>query len=159
MSDAEREILKLAIEAYDGALERGGRFSIVAVGDRLYAEQVDRYSEDHSVGRDLLRIAIHDAIRKVDRQRAKLAPQATLFNDLDRPIPVGQAERIARRHMFLPDWAVHLAFVGDNAANVNAGAARENRRFTALSPYLSQGMNTEASVNAWQIDHPDGELP
>lgn len=159
MSDAAREIEKLGIEVYDGLLERDEPFTVMQAAEKLDWLVLERFGDDHSVGRELLSTVAHQTIQKIDRSRTKPAPQESLFSGLDRSIPVAEAKRIARRYMRFPDWAEHLAHVGDNAANVNASAAKENHRFSALSPYLSQGMNTEAAINAWQVDHPDDELP
>jgi hypothetical protein len=85
--------------------------------------------------------------------------QHTLGDDLDAAIAIGDSTRRVRRRMDMTDWAKHLGYISDTAARVNARVLKENRRYAALLPYLTQGMDTEAALAAWQGDHPDEVLP
>ncbi len=69
-------------------------------------------------------------------------------------IAIGDGQRISRRNMTNGHWSAHLAHGGENAAGVNASAARENRRYVALSPYLATGLDTEQAMKAWQAANP-----
>lgn len=159
MNHAEQQIRKLAIELYDQALAAGRGFEIEELVERLIADLVERWSsEDRSVLAELLEISAREAIQYVDKQRTKPTEQPTLGEDLDRSIKVGGSVRIVRRRMAAQDWARHMGFVNDNAGRVNQAAGRENRRYAALLPYLTQGMDTEAALAAWQSANPDQVL-
>lgn len=159
MNHAEQQIRKLAIELYEKALADGDRFTLAELIERLIADLVSRWSsEDRSVLAELIEISAREAVEYVDKQRTKPPEQATLSDDLDRAIKVGDAERRVRRRMGNREWSQHLAYVNDNAAKVTAAAARENQRYAALAPYLESGMDTEQAFAAWQSDHPDKVL-
>lgn len=155
----ERQLLKLAAECYDLAVERGEHFTVADLGDSLATDLVARFDRDGSITRDLIGMTAHHLVAAVDRERTKPVPEATLFDDLDRVVPVDAGQRIARRHMDTRDWSAHLANVSANAARVNASAAKENTRFAALAPYLSTGLATGEAVAAWVADNPDQILP
>lgn len=160
MSDAiSRELNKLATEHYDRALESRDHFTVAEVADGLAVDLLGRFSEDHSITRDLIAMTAHSLARKVDQARILPAdPAPSLFDDMDRPVPVAGSRRIARRHMRQDDWSEHLENVSGNAARVNAAASREYARHSALSPYLAEGLTTEAAAERWQADNPDKVL-
>jgi len=158
MNSAEREINKLAVELYDKAAVSGSRFNPAELVDELYIDLVSRFAQERSATDDLIRIAADKAIRSVDRSRTKPVEQGSLADDLDRVLPVGESNRRARRHMDNVDWTNHIAHVTDNAARVNAAAAREQRRYAELSSFLAAGMDTEAALAAWQTEHVDEVL-
>lgn len=156
---AQQQIRKLAIELYEQAIAAGTEVDLAELGDRLIAELAQRFtSEDRSIIAELIEISARDAIKSVDSERTKPVEQPTLMDDLDRPIPIGKALRRIRRRMNAENWAKHMAYVNENAAKVNAAAGKENHRYASLLPYLAQGMDTEASLTAWQADHPEKVL-
>lgn len=159
MNHTEQQILKLASEKYQQALEAGTHFNVSDIADQLDTELAERFAEQDSVAGDLLTSAVHACMRRVDRERTKFDAQLALVNDLDRPVPISRGERIARRRMRNEDWAAHLQHIGENAARVNASAAKENARYAALASYLAEGMVTDQAIVAWQYDHPDDVLP
>lgn len=159
MNHIQREILKLAVELYEEALASGEHFAVADLAERLTEVLLSRFADEGSVVRDLIESVAQSTMRTVDKERTRADTQASLLDDLDRPIPVGESKRIARRAMRQGDWSVHLANVSDNASRVAAAASTEYTRHAALSPYLSAGMDTEAAVRAWQADHPDEVLP
>lgn len=158
MNHAEQQITKLAIDLYDAAAETGDHFTTAELVDQLYDDLVRRFGDEQSAVDDLIRIAADKAIKRVDRERTKPVEQPSLGEDLDRVLPVGKAQRRIRRRMDGSDWAAHLALVADNAARVNAAAAKEQKRYAELSPYLARGLDTEDALAAWQVEHPDEVL-
>lgn len=160
MNHAEQQIRKLAVELYEEALSEGRHFTLDELIDRLIADLTERWTtDDHSILGELVQISARRAVEYVDEQRTKPTEQPTLDGDLDRSVPVGGKQRRIRRRMDNADWAYHMTFVNDNAARVNTAAGREQWRYAALLPYLTQGMDTEAALAAWQGDHPDEVLP
>jgi hypothetical protein len=160
VNHAEQQIRKLAIELYEKALADGAEFALPDLLAQLIEDLIARFADDeHSAIRDLIEISARAAVDYVDRQRTKPSEQPTLGDDLDAAIAVGDSARRVRRRMDMTDWAKHLGYIGDNAARVNARAAKENRRYAALAAYLGAGMDTEAALAAWQGDHPDEVLP
>lgn len=161
MSNPIKEHLnKLAAEHYDLALEHGEPFTVDDVVGELGSDLLARFADDHSVTRDLILMTARSLVQQVDRSRTSpRSDSPSLFNDLDRPVPVAKGQRIARRHMRQRDWSAHLEHVSDNASRVSASASREYARHAALSPYLAEGLTTEQSVERWQADNPDEVLP
>lgn len=159
MNHIEREILKLAVELYEKALAEGKRFTVFDLAEQLSAVLLERFAEENSVVRELIVMTAHSTMKRVDKDRMKPDPQLSLLDDLDRPVPVDDAQRVARRHMRSTDWTAHLEHVSANAARVNAAAAKEYARYRALAPYLAEGMNTEEAVAAWREYHEGEVLP
>lgn len=157
---AEQQIRKLAAELYDKALAEGEHFTVAELSERLVTDLMRRFADNgRNAVRDLIEISARHAVGYIDKQRTKPNEQAALFDDLDSAIAVGESARRARRRMNNGDWVRHLTYIADNAARVNARAARESRRYSALAPYLMQGVDTEAALIAWQADHPEEVLP
>lgn len=159
-TQVEREIRKLAADLYDKALVDGDRFSVAVLAERLHADLLARFaSGGRNAVADLVELTARHAVEYVDRQRTKPTEQPTLLGDLDAAVVVGESTRRSRRHMDNGDWVRHLTYIADNAARVNARAAKENKRYAALAPYLTQGLDTEGALRAWQVDHPEEVLP
>lgn len=146
-------ILHRAGALYDRALDAGKPFTL---GDLTEALTVELLDDEHDLS-ELVALAADQAFRRVDKDRTAAAPQSSLFDMLDQAVPIDAGRRLSRRAMRLPDWIAHLGHVADNAARVNGSAARENRRFTALAPFLVGETTTEAAMKAWQEAHP-GEV-
>ncbi len=159
MNYTDREITKLGVELYDAALAAGDRFTVADLAEQLAKVLLTEYSADTGVVHDLIVSAAHSMMGRVDRERTRPAVQASLLDDLDRAVPVADSQRIARRRMRGDDWSAHLGHVSENASRVTAAAAREYARHAALALYLSDGMDTEAAVGAWQAGHPGQVLP
>lgn len=156
----DREIRKLADELYAEALASGEHFTPEELAERLAAVLRERYAdEERSVVDDLIISAAYSAMQSVDAARTRPDAQQSLFDDLDRSIPVAESKRIARRWMRQDDWSAHLAHVSANASRIAAAAAKEYARHTALSPYLAGGSTTEEALQQWQADHPEEVLP
>lgn len=159
MNHAEQQIRKLAVELYEEALADGRAFTLEELIERLIDDLAARWTtDDRSVLAELLEISAREAVEYVDKRRTMPSEQPTLSEDLDRAIKVGGSVRRIRRRMDAQNWANHMAYVIENAARVNAAAGREQRRYSALLPYLTSGMDTEAALAAWQGDHPDEVL-
>lgn len=153
-ADITKRIKLRAADLYDDHLDRGEPFTVADVTAAL-AEEL--------VGTDDLRflayLAADSAIQAVDKQRTTAPPQASLFDVLDQAVAVSDGQRVARRNMTALDWSAHLGHVAENAARINASAARENQRFAALAPYLRGDVTTEQALKAWQQDNPGRDLP
>lgn len=148
-------ILHRAALIYDRALDAGIPFGVADLTESLVADLLE---DEHDLT-ELVSLAADTAVRKVDKDRTNNRPDATLFDSLDQAVPVAGGMRVARRAMRMLDWTAHLEHVADNAARVNHSAAKENRRFSALAPYLSNGASTEDAIKAWQEAHPGELLP
>lgn len=156
----DREIRKLADDLYIQALASGEHFTPEELAERLAEELRQRYAdEERGVVDDLIVSAAYSAMQSVDQAHTRPDAQQSLFDDLDRSIPVAESKRIARRWMRQDDWSAHLAHVSANASRIAAAAAKEYTRHTALSPYLSTGVTTEEALRQWQQDHPEEVLP
>lgn len=143
-----------AARIYDRALDSGKPFSISDLQDQLVSEVLaDAHDYTEVVG-----LAAIAALSRIDKDRTANDSQAALFDVLDQAVSVGPGARVARRGMRFADWTQHLSHVGENASRVNASAARENRRFTALAPFLATGLDTEQAMKAWQAANPGQEL-
>lgn len=151
---ARKQVLALAGRMYDNALDRGEPFTLGDLTERLTSELLDAAPD---VVESLAALAADSAMRSVDRERTATPPQATLLDSLEQAIPVGGGRRLSRRNMRLEEWVAHLEYVADNTARVTASAARENRRFSTLAPFLTGDATTEDAVKAWQEAHP-GEV-
>lgn len=156
---AERQIRKLAAELYEKAAAEGDEFDLDELISQLIADLIERFAEGGGIVADLIEISARSAVAAIDQQQTKPTEQPSLIADLDSVIAVGEAKRRARRYMDNVNWVTHLSFIADNAARVNARAAKENKRYAALAPYLMQGMDTEAALRAWMADNPEQELP
>jgi hypothetical protein len=97
-------------------------------------------------------------VEKVDKTRTADS-QGDLFDSLDQAVALGHGQRVLRRHMTAGDWLTHLGHIADNVVRVNASSAKENRRYSALSPYLSEGLVTERAEKAWREANPGQVLP
>lgn len=156
---AEHEIRKLAAELYQRAATETDEFELEELVQELLDDLNRRYTDGgDNVIADLVEIIAREAIAAVDKTNTRPTEQPTLSADLDSVVKVGDGRRRARRYMDNQNWVTHLGYIADNAARVNERAARENRRYAALAPYLAQGMNTEAALAAWMADHPEQEL-
>lgn len=155
-----REIHKRAGEVYDLALGRATKFDVDTLTTELSTVLAKaKLGSDRQLVGLLLADTARSAIALVDERRKKADTQATLPTLMDQSIALGGGTRIARKAMKLGDWATHLQHVSINASQVNASAARENARFSALAPYLGDGLTTEAAAQAWQTANPDSVLP
>lgn len=154
-----RAIKKRAAEAYDLAVQRGDYFDCESLAEELVTELLADLDDDGSIFADLMAAAARTAVNSVDASRRVAPPQADLFDSMDQPVAVGGGRRIVRRSMGVKDWIDHLAYIGDNVARVNAAAAKENSRFSALAAYLADGMDTEAAAAAWAEANPGELLP
>lgn len=160
MTDLNREIRKLAAEHYDTAAGTGKHYLLTDVEKELVADLTKRYQTGtRSIVSDLIVAAAHAAVLRVDESRTAPEPQATLLDSMAQPVAVADRQRIVRRSMTAADWAAHLGHVADNAARVNASAAKENKRFSALAAYLTGDTTTEAAFAEWQAANPGAELP
>jgi hypothetical protein len=157
MSRPNRRIIEIAARFYDNALDRASSGAPVDID--LVKEQVAAALSDNALAEDILKHAASSAVDSVDKTRTMPPQSESLFDSLDQAVPVAPKQRLLRRQMLLADWTAHLGYVSENAARVNASAARENRRFTALAPFLAEGVSTDAAVKAWQEAHPGEVLP
>lgn len=153
-ADITKRIKLRAADLYDDHLDRGEPFTVADLTALLAEELAD--SDDL---RHLAYLAADSAVQAVDAQRTKAEPQASLFDLLDQAVAVGNGQRLARRNMTALDWSAHLQHVAENAARVNASAARENQRFAELAPYLTNDATTEQAIKAWQQANPGRDLP
>lgn len=144
-----------AATIYDRALDSGHKFSVAELADDLTAALLD---DEHDLT-ELVSLAALQAVKQVDKQRTASDAQSSLFDLLDQAVPVGEGMRLARRDMRLDDWTAHLTHVAENVGRVNASAAKENGRFTALSSFLAAGLSTGDAIKAWQDAHPGELLP
>lgn len=152
-ADLHKKIRQRAADLYDDLLDRGEPFTVLDVTEALATE----LSNGDDLGR-LAYLAADSAVQSVDKQRTTAPPQTSLFDLLDQAVPVAFGQRVARRSMRMDDWTAHLTHVADNAARVNASAARENQRFTELAPYLANDATTEQAIKAWQAANPGRDL-
>ena len=158
MSNVTTDVRKLAADHYDIALAAGS-FNVADIIDNLTTDLVERMADgDQSVTVALISLAARQAVDAIDKARA-VEEQESLFGALDRPIKLGDGERLAYRFLTAQGWSKHLGHVGDNAAKVNASAARENRRFAALATYLVGAKTTEQALVMWQTANPGKDLP
>lgn len=155
MTRPSRRITEIAARLYDAALDRANSGTPLDL-DTL-KEQVAAALADESLTDEIIRHAASNAVERIDTSRTMPPQSDSLFDSLDQSVPVAPKRRLLRRHMRLGDWTAHLGYVGENAARVNASAAKENRRFTALAPFLAEGVSTDEANKAWQEAHP-GEV-
>ena len=139
---------------YDRALDSGAPFNPADVTAMLIEEVLN---DQHDVT-EIVGLAAAAAVARVDKERSANDAQGSLFDSLDQSVPIADGQRIARRQMTLSHWTEHLAHIAENVSRVNNSAARENRRFSALAPFLSQGLSTEMAVKSWQEQYPDAVL-
>jgi hypothetical protein len=157
MTRPNRRITEIAASFYDAALDRASSGTPLDLDD--LKEKVAVALTADALAEDILRHAASSAVDSVDKSRTMPPQSDSLFDSLDQSVPVAPKQRLLRRQMRLPDWTAHLGYVSENAARVNASAARENRRFTALAPFLAEGVPTDEAVKAWQEANPGQVLP
>lgn len=150
---------KIASEHYDEALAAGD-FSLADVIEEVNKDLVARMVDgDRSVVVQMVWMLARQAVEMIDKARTT-SDEATLFDALERPVKLGEGQRLAYGFMTTQNWVTHLGYVAENAAKVNAAAARENYRFAALAPFFTDNtVTTERALALWRAANPGRDLP
>lgn len=96
-----------------------------------------------------------------DKRRVQLGASSQLLlwtgdgAALDGYWKLGGANRVLIRLATFTEYQQHLGYVADNAAKVNAAAAKKQQEAARLSPYFTTALTTVAeAVAAYFHDHP-----